>query len=119
MKIAIVAALLLCLGVANCVDVNIAFFDNKAQDGNAISKVLTIGTTCTSCTGFGLRLTNSWESYLISAPTSTKGNYSVIIYDGSFCSGKTATLTTLWADFPGTLKDSVDSYKICPPGVSP
>jgi hypothetical protein len=38
----------------------IAFFDNKAQDGNAISKVLTIGTTCTSCTGFGLRLTNSW-----------------------------------------------------------
>jgi hypothetical protein len=118
MKISI-AAIVLCLGVASCVDVKIAFFDNKSQDGNAISKQLTVGNACTSCTGFGIRLTNSWESYLLSAPTSAKGTYSVVLYDNGFCTGSGTTVSTAWADFPGSLKDSVDSYKICPPGVTP
>ena len=29
----------------------------------------------------GFRLRNSWESYVLSAPTSNSGNYSLIIYD--------------------------------------
>lgn len=73
------------------------------------------------CTAQGVRLTRSFESYALLAPTSNSGNYSITVYDGNFCetSNDYATLTTLWGDFPGSLKDSVDSWKVCPPGVKP
>lgn len=69
----------------------------------------------------GFRVFNSWESYMISAPTSSSGNYTLIAYDGGNCQtdDDLATLSTPWGDFPGSLEDSVDSWRVCPPGVRP
>lgn len=90
------------------------------QDGDALTRTVTVGSSCSGCEGFGARVFNGWESYLMAAPTSSSGNYSITVYDDMFCKDDgAATLTTLWGDFPGSLDSSVDSYRICPPGKQP
>ena len=66
-------------------------------------------------------LGNSWESYVMTTPVGTggRGNYTLTIYDGDRCNGQSAALTQTWGDFPDSLGNSIDSWRLCPPGKNP
>lgn len=101
------------------VDLKVIFYDDQNQHGDSKSFPITISGACSGCEGFGFRVFNSWESYTISGGGS--GKYALHIYDDDHCGSdtKTASLTDPSGNFPGTLKNSVDSWIICPPGVNP
>ena len=64
---------------------------------------------------------NSWVSFFLAAPVRTyaAGNYSLTIYDGDKCNGNSQTSNALWGNFSTSLGNSIDSWKVCPPGKNP
>jgi hypothetical protein len=107
--------------LATSVDVRAIFFDDKGQDGDPHAYTIAVQNgTCTSCQGFGvLTLIHSYESYALLAPTYYGRTYSLVVFDGDNCekSNDYAALPDMWGDFPGTLPNSVDSWKVCAPGA--
>jgi len=100
-------------------DVKVIFYDHTDQHGNSASFPVSLTNQCTKCEGFGFRITNSWESF--SLVQSGSARYDLHIYDDGHCgsSTKQATLPSPNGNFPGTLKNSVDSWILCPAGVNP